>query len=71
MMEKYEEESEELLYCIKAYKTLFRGMFVSIDNYADCEPIKFSKQMEHVHELQNTLRICSLNDLADNFKIEE
>jgi hypothetical protein len=71
MMEKYEEESEELLYRIKAYKTLFRGMCVSIDNYADCEPIKYSKQMEHVHELQNALRICSLNDLADNFKLDK
>lgn len=71
MLKKYEEVSEGLLYCIKAYKTMFRGMYVSIDNYADCKPIKFSKQIEHAHELQNTLRICGLNDLADNFKLEE
>lgn len=68
MMEKYEDESEGLLYRITAYKTPFRGMYVSIDNYADCEPIKFSKQIEHFHELQHTLRLCGLNDLADNLK---
>lgn len=70
MLEKYEEESEELLYRIKAYKTMFRGMYVSIDNYADCEPIKFSKQIEHFHELQHTLRLCDLNELTDNLKVE-
>lgn len=71
MMEKYEEESEELLYRIQAYKTIFRGMYISIDNYADCEQIKISKQIEHFHELQHVLRLCGLNDLADNLKLEE
>lgn len=71
MMEKYEDETEGLLYRITAYKTPFRGMYVSIDNYADCEPIKFSKQIEHFHGLQHALRLCSLNELVDNFKIEE
>ena len=70
-LDVYEEESEELLYSIKAYKTLFRGMYISIDNHADCEPIKFSKQIEYFHELQNALRLCSLNELADNLKMEE
>ena len=27
--------------------------------------------IRYVHELQHALRICRLNDLADNFKIEE
>ena len=71
MMEKYEKESEGLLYRIQAYKTLFRGMYVSIDNYADCEPIKFTKQIEYFHELQHVLRLCGLNDLADKLKMEE
>lgn len=35
MLEKYEKESEELLYRIQAYKTMFRGMYISIDNYAN------------------------------------
>lgn len=71
MMEKYEEESEGLLYRITVYKTIFRGMYVNIDNCADCEPIKFSKQIEHFHELQHSLRLCNLNELADNLKVEE
>lgn len=70
MMEKYEEESEGLLYRIKAFKTTFRGMYVHISNYADCEPIKFSKQTEHFHELQNALRLCGLSDIANDFKTE-
>lgn len=60
MLEKYEEESEGLLYRIKAYKTPFRGMYVSIDNYADCETINFGKQIEHVHELQHAFRLCDI-----------
>ena len=60
MLEKYEEESEGLLYRIKAYKTPFRGMYVSIDNYADCENINFGKQIEHVHELQHAFRLCDI-----------
>ena len=60
MLEKYEEESEGLLYRIKAYKTPFRGMYVSIDNYADCETINFGKQIEHVHELQHVFRLCDI-----------
>ena len=69
-LDVYEEESEELLYSIKAYKTLFRGMYISIDNHADCEPIKFSKQIEYFHELQNALRLCGLDELTDNIKME-
>lgn len=29
-----------------------------------------SIQIKYVHELQHALRLCGLNDLADNFKIE-
>ena len=70
-LDVYEEESEDLLYSIRAYKTLFRGMYISIDNYADCEPIKFSKQIEHFHELQHALRSSGLSDLVDKLKMEE
>lgn len=60
MLEKYEEETEGLLYRIKAYNTLFRGMYVSIDNPSDCETINFGKQIEHVHELQHAFRLCNI-----------
>lgn len=71
MQEKYEEGSEGLLYRITAYKTMFRGIYVSIDNYADCEPIKFSKQIECLHGLQHALRSGGLSDLVDKLKMEE
>ena len=60
MLEKYEEETEGLLYRIKAYNTMFRGMYVSIDNPSDCETINFGKQIEHVHELQHAFRLCDI-----------
>ena len=28
-------------------------------------------RIDYVHELQHALRLCRLNDLADNFKLEE
>jgi len=61
MLEKYEEETEGLLYRIKAYNTLFRGMYVSIDNHSDCETINFGKQIEHFHELQHAFRLCNID----------
>ena len=61
MLEKYEVETEGLLYRIKAYNTLFRGMYVSIDNHSDCETINFGKQIEHVHELQHAFRLCNID----------
>jgi hypothetical protein len=60
MLEKYEEESNGLLYRIKAYNTPFRGIFVSIDNPSACETISFGKQIEFVHEFQHALRICEI-----------
>ena len=60
MMEKYEEESDGLLFRIKAYNTPFRGMFVSIYNPSACETISFGKQIEFVHELQHALRLCKV-----------
>ena len=68
---KFEEGTDELLYHIKAYSTLFRGMFISIENFGDCEPVNFSKQIEHFHEFQQALRLCSLDKLANNLKMEE
>lgn len=70
-LERYEEGSEGLLYRIKAYKTLFRGMYAIIYNYADCEQINFGKQIESVHELQHALHLCGLSDLVDKLKVEE
>ena len=61
MLEKYEEETDGLLYRIKAYETPFRGMFVSIDNPSACETISFGKQIEFVHELQHALRLCGID----------
>lgn len=60
LLEKYEEESDGLLYRITAYRTPFRGMYVIIDNHADCETINFRKQIEHFHELQHAFRLCSI-----------
>ena len=61
MLEKYEEETDGLLYRIKAYNTFFRGMFVSIDNPSACETISFGKQIESVHEFQHALRLCGID----------
>lgn len=68
---EYEEGTDELLYLIKAYCSPFRGMYISIDNYGDCEPVNFDKQIEHIHELQQALRLCDLDKLANNLKIEK
>lgn len=62
VLEKYEEESDGLLYRIKAHKTPFRGMYVGIDNDADCEPVHFCKQIEFFHELQHALRLCDIDE---------
>lgn len=69
---QYEEETGALLYCIKAYCcNPFRGLYISIENHADCEPVNFNKQIEHFHEFQQALRLCGLDELADNLKIEK
>jgi len=68
---KFEEETEELLYHIKAYSNPFRGMYISIDNFGDCATLSFNKQVESLHELQQALRLCGLDELADNLKIEK
>ncbi len=68
---EYEEETDGLLYNIKAYCNQFRGMYISICNYSDCEPIVFSKQIEHFHEFQQALRLCGLDKLANNLEIGE
>lgn len=53
--------------------------------YRDGSVLKISREIEgykgvddchvcyqcHVHELQHALRLCGLNELADNFKIKE
>ena len=68
---QYEEETDGLLYGIWAFCNPFRGMFISIENDSDCEPVNFSKQIEHFHEFQQALRLCGLDELADNLKIEK
>jgi len=68
---KFEEGTDELLYRIRAYNTLFRGMYISIGNFGDCEPINFGKQVESLHELQQALRLCGIDKLVDNLKMEE
>lgn len=68
---EYEEETDELLHHIKAYRNPFRGLYISIENHADCEPVNFNKQIEHFHELQRALRLCGLDKLANNLEIEK
>ena len=58
---KYEEETDGLLFRVKAFNNPFRGMFVSIDNPSACETISFGKQIEFVHELQHALRLCGID----------
>ena len=64
MLAEYEDDVQEpsmLLYRITAFNTLFRGMFVSIDNPSECETVSFGKQIEFVHELQHALRLCNID----------
>ena len=68
---EYEEETNALLYHIKAYSNPFRGMDIFIDNFGDCATLSFTKQMESLHELQQALRLCGIDKLADNLKVEE
>ena len=42
-------------------KIYFQGEYGNITD--------FSMRLKYVHELQHALRLCGLNDLADNFKI--
>ena len=49
-----------LIYTIEAYETFFRGMLIYIYNPADCETVRFSKQLGFVHQLQNALRLCGI-----------
>lgn len=66
---EHEKETGELLYSIKAYCNSLRGMYVSIGSYGDI--VSFGKQIEHFHEFQQVLRLCGLDKLVDNLKIEE
>lgn len=68
---EYEEETDALLYHIKAYRNPFRGMYIFIENFGDCGTLSFNKQMESLHELQQALRLCGIDKLADNLKMEE
>lgn len=40
-------------------------------NHSQVRDIVFRSQPFYVHELQHCLRLCCLNDLADNLKLEE
>lgn len=68
---KFEEGTDELLYHIRAYDTPFRGMYISIENFGDCATLSFNKQMESLHKFQQALRLCDLDELANNLKIEK
>ena len=68
---EYEKGTDALLYHIKAYSNPFRGMYIFIDNFGDCATLSFNKQIESLHELQQALRLCGLDELADNLKIEK
>lgn len=43
---------------------------VSFFTYHDKKKNDIDIAIEYVHELQHALRLCGLNDLADNFKIK-
>lgn len=40
------------------------------DNHNKVRDITFQCHCSYVHELQHALRLCGLNELADNFKVE-
>ena len=68
---EYEEGTDALLYHIKAYSSPFRGMYIFINNFGDCATLSLNKQIEHFHEFQQALRLCGIDKLADNLKIEK
>ena len=39
------------------------------NNHSDTKDITFQYHCKYVHELQHALRLCGMNELADNFKI--
>ena len=39
------------------------------NNHSDTKDITFQCHCKYVHELQQALRLCGMNELADNFKI--
>ena len=39
------------------------------NNHSDTKDITFQYHCKYVHELQHALRLCEMNELADNFKI--
>ena len=39
------------------------------NNHSDTKDITFQYHCKYVHELQHALRVCEMNELADNFKI--
>ena len=39
------------------------------NNHSDTKDITFQCHCKYVHELQHALRLCGMNELADNFKI--
>ena len=45
------------------------GVFTSEGYTLECGIYRLT--IRYVHELQHALRLCGLNDLADNFKMEE
>ena len=62
------DENDDVLYTIKAFKTPFRGMLITINGNMDCEPVVFTKQLEFVRELQNAIRLCDIKlDLTVNY----
>lgn len=44
------------------------SMFVQI-SHCGAGSFEFRKHLKYVHELQRALRLCGLNELADNFKV--
>lgn len=69
-----EKEYEWSRYCIsEPYgREIYAGLRMDgVYLYADEEDDKwnFFAHIRYVHELQHALRLCGLNDLADNFKI--
>ena len=51
------------------FKLKVGGVFASEGYTLECGIYRLT--IRYVHELQHLLRLCGLNELADNFKVEE
>lgn len=73
---EYDEQMNAMIFRFDSVETYIHIEYVfginrirvSVDKYRCGYAI--DTEIRYVHELQNALRLCGLNELADNFKVE-